>query len=46
LVCIWRRRATLLGGVPCLNMAGSALTISQLRDDGRCRSFAVGVNHS
>jgi len=46
LINIWRRRALLLGGVPCLDITGSTLTMSHLREDGRCRSFAVGVSLS
>jgi hypothetical protein len=42
LASIWRRRAAILKGVPSLNLKGDSVVLSQLRDDGRCRSFAVG----
>jgi hypothetical protein len=38
---IWCRRAELIGGIPSLNMTASGITLSQLKEDGRCRSFAV-----
>jgi hypothetical protein len=40
---IWRRRAELLGGCPVLDMKGERIIMSRLREDGRCRPFAVGV---
>jgi hypothetical protein len=43
-VSIWRKRAALLGGVPSLDVHGSKLVLSHLLDDGRCRSFAVGIH--
>jgi hypothetical protein len=46
LVSIWHRRAQLLGGVPSLDIKGERIVLSQLRADGRCRSFAVGVPSS
>jgi hypothetical protein len=36
---IWRRRAELIGGVPSLNMTASKIVLSQLKEDGRSRSF-------
>ena len=39
---IWRRRASILNGVPSLDLKGESVVLSQLREDGRCRSFAVG----
>ena len=46
LVALWKRRAVLLGGVPVLDVTGTKLTMSALRDDGRCRSFAAGSHAS
>jgi len=42
LITIWRRRASLLGGVPALDVHASKLVLAQLAEDGRCRAFAVG----
>lgn len=39
---IWLRRATLLKGVPSLDIKGESIVLTQLREDGRCRFFAVG----
>jgi hypothetical protein len=42
LVSIWRRRAEIMGGIPMLDLHGGKLVLSHLKEDGRCRSFAVG----
>jgi len=43
---IWRRRALLLKGVPSLDIKGESIVLTQLREDGRCRFFAVGSSSS
>ena len=40
LIRLWRRRAELLGGVPALDKQCRRLVLTQLREDGRCASFA------
>jgi hypothetical protein len=43
---IWRHRASLLKGVPSLDIKGESIVLTQLREDGRCRFFAVGSTGS
>ena len=43
---IWLRRAALLKGVPSLDIKGESIVLTQLREDGRCRFFAVGSSSS